>query len=123
MALYIIDTKHFGVVNVDDTSVTAEGSANTWLAARDAGVTVADGATVIRVRALTGPEVESIDLDVKGFALHMAAKAVHADDVELFAALPWHYRRSLGGFVYEVSTFPLDRAKGPSSESQPGPKS
>ena len=129
MSLYIIDTKHFKVVNVDDDDVSLvtpdDAVINEWRATNDTAIKVGEGATVIRIRALTGPEVESVDMSLgsTAFSLELAAKAVHEDDIAVFALLPWHYRRTLGGLVYKVSTFPLDLEKKPSSELQPAPKS
>jgi hypothetical protein len=132
MALYLINTDYIEVVNTDDDCVelfverNTESSTestdekpkekptlekNTWKSLRSTDIVVKDGATIVRVKALTGPEVESTDFDSPTFSIDLALKSVHKDELNLFNSLPWHNRRSLGAFVYQVSTLPLVQKK------------
>lgn len=125
MALYRIDTAYFEAVNLQDTDVTAsaptgadgDGSdaddsrPNRWIARSAAGL-VGPDATVIRIRALTGSEVDGGPRpDDPAFLRYVVEAGVHADDRKLLASLPWQFQRTLGGLVFEVSTTPLDRKK------------
>lgn len=113
MALYRIDTNHFAVVNTDDDCYTKpEKPRNEWLPLADCMGHLRDGYTSLRVRALTALEAAGIDIDKGRNAMLEFAKAgCHPDDLTILAGLPWQYHMSLGSFVYQVSTFPLDRAK------------
>lgn len=114
MALYRISTEYFEVVNVDDDCVTAagDGAANRWVARTSAQVS--DGATVVRIRALTRPEIDAAPMkDDALFLASMVETGVHEADKTLVASLPWQYQRTLGGLIFEVSSRPLDRAKEP----------
>jgi hypothetical protein len=110
MALGRIDTRHFEVVNLSDEEVEhAEGERpNRWV--DKASVKAGPTATVIRVRALTGTEVDGAPSPGEAtFTRALCDVAVHADDRERMASLPWQYIRTLGAYVFEVSTHPLDR--------------
>jgi hypothetical protein len=112
MALYRIDTKHFEVVNLSDLSVEHAGESrpNEWVAV--SSVVAGPEATVVRVRAVTRPEVDSCPMERDHeFLAGMIDIAVHPDDKALVASLPWHFQRTLGGLVFRVSTVPLDHAK------------
>ncbi len=114
MALYRISTEFFEVVNVDDDCVEAagDGAANRWVARSSAQVS--DGATVVRIRALTRPEIDAAPMkDDALFLASMVETGVHEADKALVASLPWQYQRTLGGLIFEVSSRPLDRANGP----------
>ena len=125
MALYRISTDHFDVVNLQDTDVTAstatgadgdgkdadDSRPNRWVARSAAGL-VGDSATVIRVRPLTGVEVDAGPRpDDPTFLRYVVETGVHADDKKALGSLPWQFQRTLGGFIFEVSTVPLDRKK------------
>ena len=113
MALYRINTGFFEVVNLSDPDVRpgSEGPTNEWVARST--VQAGDGATVVRIRALTRPEVDAAPMsDDPAFLASMVETGVHEADKALVASLPWHYQRKLGGLIFEVSTRPLDRANG-----------
>lgn len=119
MALYRIDTTYFETVNHSDPSVRSAGgadgvhvSANRWTH-RGACAEVGGDATVVRVRALTRPEIDVAPMDNDPLFLAAIVEAgVHPDDKALVASLPWQYQRSLAGLIFEVSTRPLDLATG-----------
>jgi len=110
MALYLIDTKDVEVVNIEDDCVSFvnengdEDDRYKWYLKNDLRLSVKDGATVIRVRALTGLEIECMDQQDKNYTINLALKSIHKDDVKVFNELPWVFRSTLGGFVYKVST-------------------
>ena len=125
MALYRINTDYFDVVNLQDTDVTASSATgadgdgsdaddsrpNRWVTRSAAGL-VGDSATVIRVRPLTGVEVDAGPRpDDPTFLRYVVETGVHADDKKALGSLPWQFQRTLGGFIFEVSTVPLDRKK------------
>jgi hypothetical protein len=119
VALYRIDTNYFEAVNLSDPSVRSAGgedglhvSANRWTH-RGAVAEVGADATVVRVRALTRPEIDVAPMDSDPlFLASMVETGVHPEDKTLVASLPWQFQRSLAGLIFEVSTRPLDLAKG-----------
>lgn len=125
MALCKVNTKYFEVVHTSDPDVSekpepgavADGDdagnsrSNRWLAKDDAHI-AADTATVFRVRALDANTVNAGPaVDDPKFRAYMLDNGLHPDDRAEFDRLPWQYARTLGGFIYEVSTYPLGRAK------------
>lgn len=124
MALYRIDTAFFDVVNLSDSDVRPVGGGaadsvagaderpNRWVP-RGAVAEVGAGATVVRIRALTRPEIDAAPMEQNSlFLASMVEAGVHAEDRAVVASLPWHFQRSLGSLVFEVSTVPLDHVKG-----------
>jgi hypothetical protein len=120
MALYRIDTSFFDVVNLSDPDVRevagngdgVDDRPNRWVS-RGAVAEVGSGATVVRIRALTRPEIDAAPMDQNtAFLAAMVDAGVHPDDKAAAALLPWQFQRSLGSLVFEVSTVPLDSAKG-----------
>lgn len=114
MALYRVDTSFFEVVNCEDLDVQlVEGVSrgNKWIPRSDAA-SVAETATVVRVRALTRPEVDSCPLDNDAaYLARMVEQGVHEADKAFVASLAWQYQRTLGAIVSEVSTRPLGSVK------------
>lgn len=115
MALGRIDTRHFDAVNMIDEEVefferTDGGERpNRWI--DKASVKAGPTATVIRVRALTGTEIDGAPSPGEAtFTRALCDVSVHPDDRERMASLPWQYIRTLGAYIFEVSTHPLDRA-------------
>jgi len=125
VALYRIDTTFFEVVNLADPDVKTlptagedgggadadDGAPNRW-APRSSAASVGPDATVIRIRALTRPEVDALPL--AGDPLFLGAcvdLGTHEGDKAVVASLPWQYARTLGALIFEASTRPLDRAK------------
>lgn len=114
MALYRVDTSFFEAVNCEDPDVAlveGAGRGNRWIPRADAA-SVGKDATVVRVRALTRPEVDSCPLDNDAaYLARMVEQGVHEADKGLVASLAWQYQRTLGAVISEVSTRPLGSAK------------
>lgn len=119
MGLPRIDTKYFRIVHADDPDVTAPKDASGWLDVAQAGE-ARPGATVLRVRALTAPEMHAVPRGEGAEAftpwLHaLALAAMHDEDAEVFAALPWMYAAGVGKVVLDASSPRPDPITAPSS--------
>jgi hypothetical protein len=115
MGLVRVNTGYFEVVNTSDPDVVAltERPENQWIPLSEASVS--DGATKIRIRALSRREFDSINLSDDGNMLGALTDAgVHDGDRQLISGpepLPWHFQRSLGALIYRISTYPLSATK------------
>lgn len=111
MGLVRVNTAYFEVVNTSDPDVVADGEAsgNEWLPR--SACTVGPAATIVRIRALSRREFDAVPLSDDGKMLGALVDAgVHEGDKALINGeepIPWHFQRSLGAFIYRVSTNPL----------------
>ncbi len=115
MGLMRVNTAYFEVVNTSDPDVSGVGEAgdNQWVPIQD--VTATPEATKVRVRALTRREFDAVPLSDDGKMLGALVDAgVHEADRPLISGpepIPWHFQRSLGAFIYRISTNPLSATK------------
>jgi hypothetical protein len=115
MGLMRVNTAYFEVVNTSDPDVVADGEAseNQWLPRT--ACTVGPDATIVRVRALTRREFDAVPLSDDGKMLGALVDAgIHEADRPLISGpepIPWHFQRSLGAFIYRISTNPLSATK------------
>lgn len=115
MGLQRVNTAYFEVVNTSDPDVQASGEhgENEWLPVSEA--TVAPSATVVRIRALTRREIDSLGFEDTAKMLGACVDlGIHEADRPLISGpepLPWHFQRTLGGLVYRVSTNPFGLTK------------
>jgi hypothetical protein len=111
MGLVRVNTAYFEVVNTSDPDVSGVGERgnNEWVPISD--VIAGEDATRVRVRALTRREFDAVPLSDDGKMLGALVDAgVHEADRPLISGtepIPWHFQRSLGAFIYRVSTNPL----------------
>jgi len=117
MGLPRIDTAFFQVAHTDDPDVDAGDRPKGWVPA-DA-VTCRPGATRLRVRALTGPELHAVPRavgeDVSPWLLGLARAGLHPDDRDTFDALPWSYSLGVGAVILDASSPAPDPTSAPSS--------
>jgi hypothetical protein len=111
MGLQRVNTAYFEVVNTSDPDVSGVGERgnNEWVPISD--VIAGPDATRVRVRALTRREFDAVPISDDAKMLGALVDAgVHEADRPLISGpepIPWHFQRSLGAFIYRVSTNPL----------------
>jgi hypothetical protein len=111
MGLQRVNTAYFEVVNTSDPDVSGVGERgnNEWVPISD--VIAGADATRVRVRALTRREFDAVPISDDAKMLGALVDAgVHEADRPLISGpepIPWHFQRSLGAFIYRVSTNPL----------------
>jgi hypothetical protein len=111
MGLQRVNTAYFEVVNTSDPDVSGVGERgnNEWVPISD--VIAGPEATRVRVRALTRREFDAVPISDDAKMLGALVDAgVHEADRPLMSGaepIPWHFQRSLGAFIYRVSTNPL----------------